>query len=85
MAGEVAPTCWRRCVTVGLGIETSLLSTWKTVFLWLALDQDAELLTPSPELYLPESCHVACHDDYGLNLSKWKTSPIKCCSLLALH
>jgi hypothetical protein len=36
--------------------------------LMLPVDQDVELLAPSPEPCLPGCCHASCHDDNGQNL-----------------
>ena len=35
--------CWRKCVTVGVGFEMFLLTTWKSVFC-LPLEQGEPLL-----------------------------------------
>jgi len=50
---------------------------WKTVSLWLASDQDVELLAP-PTPCLLAGCHAFCHDDNGLNLWSCKPAPIRC-------
>jgi hypothetical protein len=70
--------CWRKLITMGMGFETLLLATWKTVCYWLPLDKDVEL-SASPAPCLPEHCHAFCHDDNGLNLRDYKPAPIKCC------
>jgi hypothetical protein len=45
--------CWKRCVTVGMGIETHLLDTWEPFFSCLPLDQDVEFSDPLVGRLLP--------------------------------
>ena len=44
---------WKKCVTVEVGFEILLLTTWKPVFFCLPLDQDVKLLALPPALCLP--------------------------------
>ena len=43
--------------------DTIFLTAWKTVFSWLPLDQDVQLLAPSRALCLPGHCHVSYPED----------------------
>jgi len=55
--------------------------TWLSLF--LPVDQDAELSTPSPALGLPACPHVSHHLTWT-NLWNCKTAPIKCFPLSEL-
>jgi len=61
---------WRKCITVGMGFEVSVLKlcpVWKRVASWLPLDQDVALSALSAAPCLPAHCHASHHDN-GLNL-----------------
>jgi hypothetical protein len=58
--------CWRKCVTVGVGLEALLLDTWEILCSWLPLEQDVELTGLSPASCLLGCCHASHLDDNGL-------------------
>jgi hypothetical protein len=75
---EVWP-CWSRCITVGLGFNTLLLTTWKAVSFLADFRWRCRTLRSSctmPAWMLP----CSCLNDNGLNLWTCKSNPVKCCS-----
>ena len=56
--------CWRKCVTVGVGIEALFLAAWNTVFC-LPSEQDVELSIPQVTCG-PGHCHVPTSDPVSL-------------------
>ena len=50
---QVCP-CWRKYVTVGVGLDTFFLAAHETVFSCLPLEQDVALSAPSPAPCLPQ-------------------------------
>jgi hypothetical protein len=59
--------CWRKYVTVEVGLETLLLAMRMSVFSHLSLEQDVELsATPVPCRL--GYCHASGLDDNRLNL-----------------
>ena len=61
-------SCWRKCVTVGVGFEVSYAEAMPSVAQSpIAEDQDAELSAPSPVPCLPVWNHDSHYDDNRLN------------------
>ncbi|EDL00953.1 mCG1047212, partial [Mus musculus] len=63
-------SCWRKCITYGVGFEgsESLLQAQSIRLFLLPADPDVELSVPSPAPCLP-ACHRASRcDNNGLNL-----------------
>ena len=50
-------SCWRNCVTVGVGNETLLQTMWEPVFSYLPSEKEVELAAP-PAPHLPGHCHA---------------------------
>jgi hypothetical protein len=63
--------CWRKYVAVASSFEVAYAQAVPSVAhspLLMLMDQDVELLAPSPAPCLPACCHASHHDDNGLDL-----------------
>ena len=60
---------WRKCIIVGVGFKTLILTPWNPVFCLLS-EQDVALLAP-PTPCLPGCCHVP-----ALIVMEWTSKPV---------